>query len=206
MSFFLIVPILLSINLNCREETVNISAPHIYLGELLEIASRQTGVLIEASDKDGAAGEELVAFIKNKPIDKLMKDLSSLLSLSDAQWQWVKIMRDGKEIFQIQRSVRAKNFGKFLQNKEDEEFLNGLETLCKELPSKAPHSPPSDGTDGISFNYIGLKLLQQISRSEWKACVAENKKIKISPEYISDKLNTELKETTKKNLTNVLLY
>ena len=67
---------------------VTTNSAHIFVGELLEQWSKQSGVDLSAGVKDFAADETLTVFIKDMPLKNAMRSLWSLFSYRPGAWTW----------------------------------------------------------------------------------------------------------------------
>jgi hypothetical protein len=85
---------------------VTFMSPRIYVGELLEKLSAQTGVIISASERDGAADEQIAVFLPGVRLGDALDVLWSLLSYKAASYHWE---RNGEPSNYHYRLVRPSN-------------------------------------------------------------------------------------------------
>lgn len=72
------------------EGRVTIASGRIYIADLLEKLSEQSGVTLSAGEKDGAGGEPVVVFVRETRLADVMIGLWSLVSYRGASWRWVR--------------------------------------------------------------------------------------------------------------------
>ena len=71
------------------EKRVTLSEPRVWLGDLLEKLTAQTGVSLSAGDSgDGAGDPEVTVFVTGTRLKDLMSALWSLVSYRGAEWHW----------------------------------------------------------------------------------------------------------------------
>lgn len=68
--------------------TVSVSAASIYLGELLERMSAQSGVTLSMDINDRLSGIVIACDLKQVPLADVMNALSSLLGCKGGEWEW----------------------------------------------------------------------------------------------------------------------
>lgn len=118
------------------EKRVTISAPHIYVGELLEEWARQTGVNLLASDRDGASGEQVTVFLRDVPLAQAMNALYSLVSYQQAAWHWSRSSdpaKPGEFRYQLLRPAAARHLSDRLRSQVQEDFEAQADTLLNAL-------------------------------------------------------------------------
>lgn len=119
------------------EKRVTIFASRVYVGELLEEWSRQTGVTVSASDRDGASGEQVTVFLKDVPLAQAMNALYSLVSYQQAKWHWSRSSNErkgpGKYRYQLLRPAAARNLAASLRAAVQEDFEAQSGTLLAAL-------------------------------------------------------------------------
>ncbi len=134
------------------EQVVSADRPWVYLGELLEALSEQSGVSVTASDADGAAGEEMTAVLEAMPLADVMDNLTALLSHKGARWQWrregdgskgkpfvYRLMRPANAVGAYAEAMKAQIQADF--EKDAEVMIAGLDMTPEELKQKAKQHP-----------------------------------------------------------------
>jgi hypothetical protein len=92
-----------------QERPVTDSAPLVYVGKLLEEASRQTGVAVAAGDAgDGAADFRVSVSLSKVPLGDVMSALWSLMSYRGAEWDWHRVQNSGGHRYQLLRGQSAR--------------------------------------------------------------------------------------------------
>lgn len=69
-------------------QAVTIQGARLFVAEVLEAISAQTGVAVTADDRSSAGDARLIAWVKGQPAWKTMSALASLFSHKHAPWQW----------------------------------------------------------------------------------------------------------------------
>lgn len=68
---------------------ITLRRPRVYLGELLEALSQQSGVRLSVSDAKGpVSGIELSFFVKGRPLREVMTALAELFTHRWDRWEW----------------------------------------------------------------------------------------------------------------------
>lgn len=89
------------------EHTVTVQRGRVYLGELLESLSEQSGVVLRVDDGQGpASGIDLTVFLKDRPLREVILALPELLSIRGDQWKWQK-PKAGDYLLMHQQSLSA---------------------------------------------------------------------------------------------------
>ena len=112
---------------------ISIEYPHVYLGELLEIVTKLTGVSLEIKDTDSISGEELLVSLKDITIEDFMDSIISIFSVGKAVWFWEKYTKNGKIAYRLERSVKAKKFPAFIEDLINTDFLNQIDSYNVKL-------------------------------------------------------------------------
>lgn len=125
------------------EKPVTLLKPgHLYLGELLEELSRQTGVALSAGDRDAAAGEKVIVRLQNVPLGDVMEALWSLFSYKHAYWDWEPVKTTGSETveYRMLRPRAAQLFARSMREAIQKDFegeaallLAGLEMTPEQI-------------------------------------------------------------------------
>lgn len=102
---------------------VTVVGGRMFVGELLEKLSQQTGVTITASDKDGADGERIAVYLKDTPLFDALDSLWALLSYRRAEWMW-EVTGDKPEryAYHLVRPLAARNLPVKVQDEIQRDF------------------------------------------------------------------------------------
>ena len=128
---------------------VTVREPHVYVGELLEMLQTKTGIALSASDRDGAANEQVAIFLNDIPLGDALEALWSLLSYQKAERVW---RREGTAPSNYQYQflrpasvgVLAKSLRKDIQKDfvaEADKFMNAIKLPPEELKAAAELDP-----------------------------------------------------------------
>lgn len=118
--------------------TVTYSAPQVYVGELLEEFSRQTGVTVKPGDpRDGAADFRIDVTLSNVLLRDAMSALWGLMSYRGAEWDWRPRNTPNGVEYELLRPPTARSFPARLAELPEIEF----EAYANRMFQAAPLSP-----------------------------------------------------------------
>lgn len=115
------------------EKRITLSSPRISIGELLENLSTQTGVTLQATDEDAAAGVRVAVYLRDVPLATAMNALWSLVSYRQATWNWERAGEAGKWEYRLQQPRSARSLGDRLRREVEEDFEAQAATLLAAL-------------------------------------------------------------------------
>jgi hypothetical protein len=116
---------------------ISLCAPRIYVGELLERLSEQSGVALSAGERDGSADVQIMVCWKEIPLADAMNALWSLLSYRDAVWRWQREGGPGQYRYQLQQPRAARQLAERLRKQIQNLFESHAETML-ELAQMSP--------------------------------------------------------------------
>lgn len=105
------------------EKPVSCVASHIYIGELVETFSKQSGVPITADEVGGAADVDVIVSLDHIPLADAMEALWSLVSYQDAEWDWERTGKAGNYKYRLVQPEAARLLPNTLHDQVDKEFL-----------------------------------------------------------------------------------
>jgi hypothetical protein len=112
-------------------QRISLIAPRIYVGELLEMLSKSSGVALSAGERDGAADVLIMVYWKDIPLADAMNALWSLLSYRDAVWHWQREGRPGQYRYQFQQPRAARQLAERLRKQIQDLFESHAETMLE---------------------------------------------------------------------------
>jgi hypothetical protein len=104
------------------DKPVTFVSPRIYVGDLLEALSAQSGVEIIASERDGAADEQIFVHLTGVKLGDALDSLWSLLSYQKATYSWERLGEPGKYRYRLVRTLAAQKLAQRFQNMAQELF------------------------------------------------------------------------------------
>lgn len=104
------------------EKPVSCVASHIYIGELVETLSKQSGVPMAADEAGGAADVDVTVSLDHVPLGDAMKALWSLVSYQDAEWDWERTGKAGDYKYRLVQPEAARLLPNTLHDQVDKEF------------------------------------------------------------------------------------
>jgi hypothetical protein len=85
---------------------VSFDARRLYLGELLEQVSRETGVALEADDRlSPISGYELTVVVRERPARDLLEAVVRLYDAPPDRWYWSRVKRAGKTHYVLKNTL-----------------------------------------------------------------------------------------------------
>ena len=114
---------------------VTIVRRHIRVGELIEEASRQTGVPLTTNRYDKGDSEVITVYARAVPLVDVLSNVWSLVSYQNAAWQW-EVLGDGKKIsysYQLNRPVNAAEYAKTVHAEMEKHFEETMEASIEAL-------------------------------------------------------------------------
>lgn len=141
------------------KKNVTVARYRVRVGELLEEASRQTGVAITANPRDGADSEVITVYAREMAAADLLANVWSLLSYRQAAWKW-EVEGDGKKIPYSYRLTYPKNARDFPLTVKDEARMFVAESLEASVTAldAAPDEKARLGAKFPDVNLIGDPL------------------------------------------------
>jgi hypothetical protein len=127
-----------------REDTrlskpVTISSPRIFVADLVESLSKQTGVPLSVGSKDGSGDERICVHLQDVPLSDAMNALWSLFSYKKALWAWHRDGGPGAYSYVLVRPPAAQSLAGQLAGYIQEAFeaeTEALITLAKMTPEE----------------------------------------------------------------------
>ena len=140
------------------EKRVTLIAPHIFIGELLEDLSKQSGVMLTNGDDDESGDPQVMITVRNAPLGDVLAALCSLVSYQKAEWEWSRSGSAGNFTYQLTQPPTARTLAARLRAQVQKEFedqthemLNALKMSPNELNAAAKDNPllqsMADGKD-----------------------------------------------------------
>jgi len=127
------------------ERPVTVSGYRLYVGELLDRWSRETGVSATASDRDGAASDRLSLSLQHIPLADAMNAVRSLFSYQDGLYQWERD-KDPQHpslwTYRLVRTPLARAFPQSIRQGIDRDFSHEIQDKIA-----AAREPAQDGGD-----------------------------------------------------------
>jgi hypothetical protein len=117
------------------KQEVTISRQRVYIGELVQILSEQTGISLQADGKDGAADQILTVFADKTPVVDMMNSIWSLLSYNGATYRWVRD-GDGKQTpysYRLIRPEAAQKFPATIRQRIQEDMMRNIEDAVQHV-------------------------------------------------------------------------
>jgi len=115
------------------EKTVTLISPRIYMGELLERFSEQTGAAISADEESGAADIQVTVSLRRVPLADAMDALWSLVSYQDAKWDWERTGKAASYRYSLVQPEAARLLPTTLQKQVQKEFEGQADKLLAGL-------------------------------------------------------------------------
>ncbi len=129
------------------EKTVTLISSRIYLGELLERFSEQTGATISADEESGAADVQVTVSLRRVPLADAMDALWSLVSYQDAKWDWERTGKAASYRYSLVQPEAARLLPITLQKQVHKEFegeTNKLLAGLKMTPDQLKEAAKGD--------------------------------------------------------------
>ena len=129
------------------EKTVTLVSPRIYVGELMENLSKQSGVAVSADEEDGAADVQVAVSLRHVPLADAMNALWSLVSYQDAKWEWERTGKTGEYSYRLRQPEAARLLPATLQKQVQKEFggeTNRLLAGLKMTPDQLKEAAKGD--------------------------------------------------------------
>jgi hypothetical protein len=172
---------------------VSIVGGRMFVGELLEKLSQQTGVTITASDKDGADGERIAVYLKDTPLFDALDSLWALLSYRKAEWAW-EVTGDKPEryAYRLVRPLAARNLSVKVQEEIQRDFerhasmmLQGIHLKPEERKQLAKREPETAQLEGERLR-SGLAAFEEtLSESDQLSVLRHKKPLEVPMESLS---------------------
>ena len=127
---------------------VRLTFAHAYVGELLEALSTESGIDISAPRRDGVAGEELIARIKDMSVADCMRSLYSLFGYKDAEWSWIRTKsNEGKYVYSLFRTQWAAELPQRVRADIQTSFEKQAADLLGAVAASDEKGTPAEATD-----------------------------------------------------------
>jgi len=122
-------------------QQISIPCGHYAIGELLEMLTHQSSVVLESADpNDGGSGLEVTVCLRSQPLNETMNALYALLSFKQHEWKWIRTGKPGSYTYKLSRPLEAQNLPTALQawsqdalEKEAKKFIDALQLSPEEL-------------------------------------------------------------------------
>lgn len=111
---------------------VTLVSPGIFVGELLERLSRQTGVDLAADEWSSAGGDVVTVSWRGVRLADAMDALWSLFSYHNAEWNWRRSGQDGHYAYTLTRAD-ARGYAERLQGEVQNDFEAQVAHLLDDL-------------------------------------------------------------------------
>lgn len=111
------------------DRPVTLIAPRIYVGEFLECLSEQSRVALVADEKDSAADDQVMVFLKDIPLGDAMNALWSLMSYKGTAWHWRRSGKPGDFRYQLRRPPAAQQLAAHLRQEVQNAFEAHASTM-----------------------------------------------------------------------------
>lgn len=139
------------------EKHVTLSASRIYIPDLLERLTEQSGVpLLCSEENDGSRDERVSVFLKDVPLADVMNGLYSLLSYRDAEWYWTRSGTDERFRYRFLQSRNAHLLGNTLDRKMQHDFEEHAQHVLDALKL-----PPDQLLNLLAQDPLASALLSQ---------------------------------------------
>ncbi len=97
-------------------KVVTISARRIYIGDLLELLTKQTSVALSAGRRDGSENAQIFINVRNIRLGDCLDGIWSLLSYKRAEYRWERTGEPGKYEYHLLRPVGAQKLAERLRS------------------------------------------------------------------------------------------
>jgi len=101
---------------------VSVECARIYLGDLAERMTAQTGEAISADETSGASDLRIMASVREVPAWRVMAGVTGLLSYRLALWQWERKGEPGAAEYRLVRTRGAQSWPHALRERAQSEF------------------------------------------------------------------------------------
>jgi hypothetical protein len=111
--------------------TITVREYDISIGDLLERASAQSGVILRCDRQDGSANVRVSVYAHAYRISDLMPALYSLLSHKDAQVYWARSGKTGAYVYELRFPLNARRLAARLREEAQSAFERAAETMLR---------------------------------------------------------------------------
>lgn len=119
------------------QKTVTLTAPRLYLGELLAEASKQTGVRISMDDHSLLSGTVVLVALRGQPLAETMNAIWSLLSHRKTQWEWQRYNSPEGYFYYLAPALTVSDTVEIFRRQTHQAFLNHAKVML-ELAKMTP--------------------------------------------------------------------
>ncbi len=129
------------------EKPVSCVASHIYIGELVETFSKQSGVPITADEVGGASDVDVTVSLDHIPLADAMEALWSLVSYQNAEWGWERTGKASEYRYRLVQPEAARLLPNTLHDQVDKEFQAQVKKMLDALkmtPDQLKEAAKSD--------------------------------------------------------------
>ncbi|MCW3053520.1 MAG: hypothetical protein JWN14_2690 [Chthonomonadales bacterium] len=116
---------------------VSVSADRMNLGELMEVLSAKSHVVLEIDPKDPLSGIEILCDLKRMPLADAMNALTSLLGSKNGAWEWVPDTRQTPLRYSL-HPPKDGQVGEELLKRARQEAFENLADLILRLNAMTP--------------------------------------------------------------------
>lgn len=124
------------------QSLVTVRQADIFVGELLDELSLQSGVNISASEKDSASGEYVQVRIVKIPLYKAMNAVCSLFSYKQGKWEWIRTtLQSGANQYRLQKTRKYIELSQSLNEEMNRDMGKRLDDYLAHLPKGKSDDP-----------------------------------------------------------------
>jgi hypothetical protein len=144
---------------------VTVTSSSLFLGDLAERLTQQTGVPISLAG-EGAGDYRICCAIKERPLVEVMDAVWSLMSYRAAEWHWERRKGSAGLSYRLMRTLPARRLAQELRGQLDEQFDRHYETMMRAVASPEDPGPPPDTPEGKLLSSPRLRTgLQLFARA-----------------------------------------
>jgi len=109
------------------EKRFTIRAPRVQVGELLEELARKGGITLDAEAGSGGTSDfEIIVYVRDCPLWKVMEGIRALFSIRGAEWSWTQTgSPEGPRGYWLSRGLAAQKLGARLREQIQRDFEQG---------------------------------------------------------------------------------
>lgn len=153
---------------------VTLDGSSLFLGELAERLTQQTGVSISVVG-EGAADYRLCCAVRDRPLGDVLDALWSLMSYRQAEWHWERRKGVAGYSYCLLRTLPARRLAGELRAQIDEQFIGHYERMMRAVAAPGEPGPPADSVEGALLSSTrlrnGLKLFGRLLPDETRRAV-----------------------------------
>jgi len=110
---------------------VRLFAPRMYVGEVMERLSAQTGVDVKANLMDGASDPKICVFLDGVSLGDALDSIYSVLSYRGAEWIWECSGVSGSYTYLLRQPAKARSFAERMHKLVVGDFCKETEDLIR---------------------------------------------------------------------------